>query len=128
MKTFLICLVASIFSFTAFSSLVPVSTRDLGRAPTVTGGGASGAGEFAGGSRFVVFLSAAGDLVTNDVNGRVMDLFRRDLVEGRTELLSVTASGLSGNGRVEDYSVSADGRRIAFTWSTDDPSDRKSVV
>lgn len=121
MKTPLLVLLASASS-AVLASLIPVSIRQPGLAPSATGDGASGAGEFAGGNRFVVFLSAAGNLVTNDANGRVLDLFRRDLVEGRTDLLSLTASGTAGAGRVEDFSVSADGRRIAFTWAADDAS------
>src|SRR5262252_4641097 len=48
--------------------------------------------------RFVVFVSAADNLVTNDDNG-VFDIFVRDRQLGRTLLVSVNAFGAkSGNG------------------------------
>lgn len=122
MKNPLIWLVAILFTVAAESSLIPVSTRVSGPVQAITGDGASGAGEFGGGNRFVFFMSSAGNLVSEGSRGRELNLYRRDRVDGRTELISATGSGVSGAGRVEDYSVSSDGRRIAFTWSTDDPA------
>jgi len=102
--------------------LIPVSVRHPEAAAGVTGGAASMHGVFGGSSRQVLFLSAASDLATNDVNGAVLDLFQRDLDLGRTTLISTNSAGTSGPGQVWDFSVAADGRRVAFTWATDETS------
>ena len=64
--------------------------------------------------RYVVFVSAASDMVANDNNG-IPDIFVRDLVNNTTTLVSVganTAGALSGA-----PVISPDGRFVAF-WST----------
>ncbi|MBI4663438.1 MAG: PD40 domain-containing protein [Verrucomicrobia bacterium] len=64
--------------------------------------------------RFVAFVSAAQNLVTNDTN-RVDDVFLRDLVAGRTVLVSRSADGnASANGASTSPSLSDDGRFVAF--------------
>ncbi|MBN8246554.1 MAG: hypothetical protein J0L84_03830 [Verrucomicrobia bacterium] len=103
-------------------SLIPVTVRHPGAMASVTGGSASVGGVFAGSAQRILFLSAASDLAANDVNGSVLDLFRRDLDTGRTTLVSTNSAGVSGRGQVWDFSVSADGRRVAFTWATDESS------
>jgi Tol biopolymer transport system component len=45
-----------------------------------------------GTGRYVAFASDATDLVTGDANG-IRDVFVRDVVDGRTELVSVSSSG-----------------------------------
>jgi len=67
--------------------------------------------------RYVVFTSAASDLVLNDTNG-YWDVFVRDLQEGTTELASVDSSEAqadysSSNG--DRPSISADGRYVVFS-------------
>lgn len=65
--------------------------------------------------RYVVFYSDASNLVSNDTNGQVIDIFRRDTLTGVTELVSVNAAGTgSGNGRCNTPSISADGRYVVF--------------
>lgn len=83
--------------------------------------------------RFVVFSSTAHNLVPNDTNccllthgdgGQVGnsntgDVFVRDIVEGRTERVSITSDG-SGQGNFdsgssEQNSISANGRYIVYT-------------
>ncbi len=72
---------------------------------------------------FVAFASYANDLVDNDTvclgrcNGTngLQDVFVRDLVEGKTELISVNSIGTSGgNAPSHEPAISADGQVIAF--------------
>jgi Tol biopolymer transport system component len=64
--------------------------------------------------RYVLFGSAASDLVPNDANNQY-DLFRRDLQTGSTVLVSVNGAGsASGNGHSLAASMSSDGQLIAF--------------
>jgi Tol biopolymer transport system component len=69
--------------------------------------------------RYVAFLSAAGDLVGNDTNG-LNDAYRRDLMSGITELVSVSTSGQAGNRLSFHPVISGNGMRVAFaTQATD---------
>jgi Tol biopolymer transport system component len=63
--------------------------------------------------RFVAFNSYATNLVPADTNG-TFDVFVRDLVTGRTRLVSRNSAGAKGNGASFDPSISADGRFVAF--------------
>ncbi|MCB1561371.1 MAG: PD40 domain-containing protein [Xanthomonadales bacterium] len=89
-------------------------------------GSAANAGSFTSGSytdcsrrvvsadgRYVVFESGASNLVANDTNG-VVDVFLRDRLMGRTELISVASAGEQGSERSGSPVVSADGRYVAF--------------
>jgi hypothetical protein len=70
--------------------------------------------------RFVVFYSAASDLVANDSNN-VPDLFVRDVVNGKTTLVSINRAGnAAGAGSPFTPSISADGRFIAFQSTAND--------
>ncbi|MCX7372406.1 MAG: hypothetical protein NTW56_08255, partial [Alphaproteobacteria bacterium] len=62
----------------------------------------------------LAFLSAASDLVTADTNNAI-DVFRRDMLNGAIERVSVTAGGVQGQRDSLDATISADGRFIAFT-------------
>jgi Tol biopolymer transport system component len=64
--------------------------------------------------RFVVFESAASNLVAGDSNG-AQDIFVHDRQTGTTERVSVDSSGTQGNNVSFDPSISADGRFVAFT-------------
>jgi len=74
--------------------------------------------------RYVAFDSAAGDLVPGDTNG-VFDVFVRDRLLGTTERVSVSSSGIEGNGWSVLPVISPDGRWVAFesTASTLVPGD-----
>ncbi|RZV43939.1 MAG: calcium-binding protein, partial [Acidimicrobiales bacterium] len=63
--------------------------------------------------RFVVFTSAASNLVAGDTNGQT-DVFVRDTVSGETSRVSVASDGSQANRSSHQPSVSADGRLIAF--------------
>ena len=67
-----------------------------------------------GGGRFVAFESNATNLVADDTNG-VRDVFVRDRVTGRTELVSVASDGTLGNHDSSFASISGDGRFVAFS-------------
>jgi hypothetical protein len=64
--------------------------------------------------RFVVFWSAASNLVAGDTNG-VLDVFVCDVQAGTLERVSVDSSGAEGDGFSEWGSISADGRLVAFS-------------
>jgi hypothetical protein len=62
--------------------------------------------------RYVVFVSAASDLVAGDTN-KVADVFVRDLRRGRTSRISGGVEG-QADGVSESPSISADGRYVTF--------------
>ena len=66
--------------------------------------------------RYVVFTSAATNLVSGDTNG-IEDVFVRDLQAGTTTRVSVSSSGAQCSGKPSEdveASISADGRYVAF--------------
>lgn len=63
--------------------------------------------------RYVVFSSAATNLVPGDTNRRV-DLFRRDRLTGQTVRISIGTGGHQANGDSSLPSMSPDGRYVAF--------------
>ena len=74
--------------------------------------------------RYVVFRSSATNLVSgvNDVNGYNSDIFRRDRLTGKTELVSV--SRFAPNRTPNDVSynayISANGRYVVFESDAND--------
>ncbi|NBV25520.1 MAG: DUF11 domain-containing protein, partial [Proteobacteria bacterium] len=80
----------------------------------VAGNAASSVPVISANGRYVAFLSAANDLVTNDFN-TLNDVFVHDLQTRTTKLVSVNVAGTgSGNRLSFDPVISADGRYIAF--------------
>ena len=69
--------------------------------------------------RFVAFASRAANLVRNDRN-RSADVFVRDLGDRKTDLVSRTPNGRTGNGASGHPSISADGRYVAFESDASD--------
>ena len=63
--------------------------------------------------RYVAFASGASNLVPGDTNG-VVDVFVRDRVMGTTERISVASDGTQENDNSGAFSMSADGRYVAF--------------
>jgi Tol biopolymer transport system component len=63
--------------------------------------------------RYVVFESAASNLVPGDTNG-VVDAFVRDTRTGTTSRVSLTNSSGQVNRASEGPAISADGQRIVF--------------
>jgi Tol biopolymer transport system component len=66
--------------------------------------------------RWVVFESAADNLVPGDQNG-LSDVFLRDRRNVTTKRISVGAAGAEGDGSSSQASISGDGRWIAFSSS-----------
>lgn len=68
--------------------------------------------------RYVAFASGAPNLVPGDTNDRP-DIFVRDTVRDVTSRVSVSSSGVQGNRRSYNPTISADGRYIAFSSRAD---------
>ena len=66
------------------------------------------------GGRFVVFASAASNLVSNDTNS-LSDIFLYDRQTSRIERVSIAGDGAQANGVSTSPSVSTDGRVVAFS-------------
>ncbi|MCL5104353.1 MAG: hypothetical protein M1133_09600 [Armatimonadetes bacterium] len=85
---------------------------------SVATGGTQGAWNSYGGSlsaddRFVAFMSHASNLVPGDTNG-ALDVFIHNRQTGVTSRVSVATGGAQGNSESNAYSISADGRFVAF--------------
>jgi Tol biopolymer transport system component len=63
--------------------------------------------------RYVVFMSIASTLVSDDDNGNA-DVFLHDRMSGTTSLISREEDGTPGDGRSERPEISADGMHVAF--------------
>jgi Tol biopolymer transport system component len=63
--------------------------------------------------RYVVFESAASNLVAGDTNGK-SDIFRKDLLTGEIARVSVKLDGSEVAGTSSGASISADGRYVLF--------------
>src|SRR5262245_51004134 len=80
-----------------------------------TAGGSSFSAALSANARFVVFLSHANNLVTNDSMNPWLDVFLRDLTNGITTLISADASGTGGgNDNSSAPAVSTNGAWVAF--------------
>ena len=62
---------------------------------------------------YVVFSSGATNLVQQDTNGKE-DIFVHNRITGTTERVSISGSGVQGNGHSQFPSISDDGRYIVF--------------
>jgi flagellin-like hook-associated protein FlgL len=84
----------------------------------VQGNGVSTLRSISADGRYVVFESAASNLVSGDTNGQV-DVFRKDTTTGEIVRVSTASSGVesSGNTGIFGASISADGRKVAFISS-----------
>lgn len=63
--------------------------------------------------RYVVFCSIASNLVAGDTNG-AYDVFVHDRINRITTRVSVSSEGVQGDNHSTSFSISADGRFIAF--------------
>jgi hypothetical protein len=64
--------------------------------------------------RYITFCSHASNLVPNDTNVH-LDVFVRDRQTNTTEIVSVASNGTQGNNDSFSYSISSDGRYVAFS-------------
>lgn len=78
--------------------------------------------------QFVLFESAASNLVANDTNN-AQDIFIRDVVNATTTLVSVNTNGVSGSGESRDPAMTPDDRYVAFTSAAADlvPGDTNGI-
>ncbi len=97
--------------------------------PSQSASGASASPRVSGDGQTVVFTSDASNLAAGDTQGKLSDVFARDLAAGTTELISVATNGLSGNGPSSSPVVSADGRFVAFVSTASNlvPDDTNDV-
>jgi Tol biopolymer transport system component len=79
--------------------------------------------------RFVAFASFAGNLVTDDTNGKA-DIFVHDRQTGMTVRVSVAGDGVQANGASSYPTLSADGRFVAFQSEASNlvPNDTNGVA
>jgi Tol biopolymer transport system component len=88
-------------------------------------GGSPGNGESLGpdisrDGRYVVFESAASNLLDRQVPSGVLRVFLRDREKGVTRLLSATANGEPANGTSRNPAISADGTVVVFESTATD--------
>jgi hypothetical protein len=92
-------------------------THLLTRASVATGGGEGNGASFrphlSADGRYVVFDSAANNLVAGDTNA-AFDVFRRDRVTGETIRISVATGGGQASGSSTDAEISDDGNLVVF--------------
>lgn len=94
------------------------SANDVSHAPDISRDG-----------RYVVYWSAATDLVAGDTNGAI-DIFLHDRQTGLTERVSLGGDGQQANGpSIGRAALSADGRYVAFVTNASNlvPGDRPYV-
>jgi ribosomal protein L24E len=75
--------------------------------------GASNRPSLSGNGRRIGFASSATNLLANDTNGAIEDVFVRDLASGQTIMVSSGAQGQGDKGSGSP-SISADGRWVSF--------------
>jgi Tol biopolymer transport system component len=88
------------------------------RLPSLTPSGHSALSSASADGRYVVFTSAADDLVTGDTNG-VPDVFVTDRLASTNVLVSVGTNGVAADGASSEPTISTDGRYVAFTSTAD---------
>src|SRR5437899_1862251 len=86
----------------------------------LAGSGGSFAPAFSSDGRYVVFVSQANNLVTNDDPAPYLDVFVRDLTTSNTTLVSVNSSGRGGGqGNSNFPTISSNGQFVAFASEAD---------
>ncbi len=96
-----------------------VSVNSNGTLANGPSGGGNGDGDYYGGGmsadgRFVVFDSAASNLVAGDTNNE-SDIFVHDRLTKQTSRVSISSSGRQGNSYSHGPHISGDGRYVVFT-------------
>src|SRR2546426_6403007 len=80
----------------ASGSVSAVSLAYSGSSPPAGGNSDSSASVISADGRFVLFLSSANNLVTNDANRPFINVFLRNRINGTTTLVSVNVTGTGG--------------------------------
>lgn len=81
--------------------------------------GDSGQPDVSGDGRYVVFASAASNLVPHDTNNQI-DVFLRDRATGETRLVSHAYSGGSADGRSSTPAIAQSGRYVTYESTASD--------
>ena len=115
-----LCVIAS----TGFVLLPGVSRAGVTERVSVDSDGTQANGESGGcaqceftisdNGRYVAFVSRATNMVPNDANGSIGDVFIKDRQTGSTVLVSKSSGGAQGNNGSMNPSLSSDGRYVAF--------------
>ena len=108
-------LLAGLAATTSSFSAEPVRVVSTSQQQNIAAAGNSYMPAFSANGRFLVFLSDANNLVTNDGGKPFLDVFIRDLAASNTMLVSASSSGFGGG---DDNSllpvVSSNGQFVAF--------------
>jgi len=97
---------------------VPVPAQGTTERASVGASAGQGMGDsdqvsVSGDGRFVTFRSGASNLIAGDTNG-VTDVFVRDRFTGSVERVSISTSGVQGDGPSLEPQLSFDGRYVVF--------------
>ena len=110
----------SLITFLCYIPIVSVAYGETTELVSVSSDGTQGNDyssssrfSISGDARYVAFQSAATNLVANDTNG-TQDVFVRDRQTGTTTRVSVASNGTQSNGTSGQFSISGDGRYVAF--------------
>ena len=87
-------LLAGLAATTSSFSAEPVRVVSTSQQQNIAAAGNSYMPAFSANGRFLVFLSDANNLVTNDGGKPFLDVFIRDLAASNTMLVSASSSGL----------------------------------
>ena len=112
------CIWAAVLAVVLCGIAVGPAAGNLTERVSVGSGGEEGnnhswIGGISADGRYIVFRSAASNLVPEDGTGEA-DVFVRDRLTGATELVSVNDAGEQGNAYSVGGSISADGRYVVF--------------
>jgi hypothetical protein len=100
---------------TSCPAAMPVSLATTPAQPSHSAAGNSYNPSFSADGRYLVFVSQANNLVTNDNMGLSLDVFVRDPYNQRTILVSVNTNGVGGGNFDANYpSISSNGQWVAF--------------
>lgn len=93
-----------------------VSVATPGGVPT--GGGSTSTISISDDGNLVAFSSGSTDIVGNDTNGTVRDVFVRNMAAGQTNVVSTNAAGERNQLNASGASISGDGQHVAFNSSS----------
>ena len=97
-------------AYELISDDIATGTPNAGNSTSVTG-----TPQITPDGRYVVFASSASDLVANDANGNISDVFLYDRQTKTMELISLSNTGAAADASAFLGSVSDDGMRVAFS-------------
>jgi len=110
-----LCALLLLLSVDRAAAAEPITTLPLATTPSASANSDSTLPILSADGDFVVFTSAADNLVINDNNGLLLDVFLRNLTNGVTTLVSVTPEGTaSGNGISLGGGISSNNQFVVF--------------